>query len=144
MRIFIDRDHNAIEFADRIVASLAATNDIVYLQSPIETPYPVIANNLANLVVANHNSLGILLCKTGIGMSIVANKTTGVYADNCTTIRECRSFKRYNWGNVLCIGSNILTYDRAIRICEVFIKTKYDFKRKERIGLVQRIEGHHE
>lgn len=140
MRIYIDRDHNAVEFTEAVVSALSALYNVVFLQSPLECPYPSVAEKLSKIVSKEKDALGILICKTGIGMSIVANKIKGIYAANCSTMKQCYMFKKNNMGNVLCLGANTMSVERAIRICKVFIETKFDDKNIGRINTIKTIE----
>ena len=136
MTVFLDRDHNAVEFADELYAKLSLNYNIEYLKSPIEKPYPIIAYNLAQKVKSTENSLGILICKTGIGMAIVANKVSGIYASNCRTVKESINFKSCNNGNVLCLGASILSIAHAAKICGTFLDTAFNVTHAGRIELI--------
>ena len=140
MRVFVDRDHNAVEFTQQLIPKLDKSINIVCLESSLDTPYPLIAKKLAERVVKNEKSLGILICKTGIGMAIVANKTKGAYACNCKSVEDAFQFRRYNMGNILCLGAEKITIEEAVAICEEFFNTYFDNNKNDRIELIREIE----
>lgn len=141
MRVFVDRDHNAVEFAQQLISKLDKSINIVCLESPLDMPYPMIAKKLSELVVENENSLGILICKTGIGMSIVANKIKGAYAYNCKSVEDAFQFRRFNRGNILCLGAEIISIEEAVAICNEFFNVCFDERKKGRIELIKEIEN---
>lgn len=138
--VFLDRDHNGVELADSIYNALSSVYQIHYFASTLDLPYPLIAKNMVNQMRTMPGAVGILVCKTGIGMSIVANKYSGVFANNCKTIKECERFRKMNNGNVLCLGSECVSKKRAIRICEVFLTTAFDQSNQNRIHLISEIQ----
>lgn len=140
MIIYMDRDHNAINFAEKVYNVISKAYKVEFLKSDESLPYPLIANNLSKKVASSPDSLGILICKTGIGMSIVANKVKGIYAANCKTAEESRNFKACNKGNVLCFGATSVSLATAIEMCKVFVDTKFDCKNRNRIDLIKLLE----
>ena len=139
MKIYLDRDHNAVDFADKLYAALSQKYDITYIKSPTDMPYPEVAKAFAERIMRDASSRGILICKTGIGMSIVANKFKGVYANNCKSVEECYNFRTCNNGNVLTMGASSVPLDTAIAICETFLDTDFDVKHAGRIELIEKI-----
>lgn len=137
--VFLDRDHNAIEFAESLYENLSKQYEISFLRSSPDTPYPLVAQNMAGLILANPGSLGILICKTGIGMSIVSNKYKGIFANNCKSEEECFYFKSKNNGNVLCLGSKMISVTEAIKICKTFLSTEFDTQNQNRIDLIMQL-----
>ena len=141
MKIFVDCDHHGTVLKKQIIKNLSKQNiQLIDLNYGIEKPYPLIANNLAKTIQKTEHSRGILICKTGIGMSITANKLSGVYANNCNTTQECELFRRINNGNVLCLGAQFLNYHYAIELCKLFILTDFDVKNKNRIDLIETLD----
>lgn len=138
MTIYLDRDHNAIEFTEEIYSKLSEIYNIDFIRTDETVPYPVIAKSMAERVVRNSQSLGILVCKTGIGMSIVSNKVKGAYANNCKTVEECKNFKRCNMGNILCLGATSVTVEEAVNICKAFIDTDFNLVNLPRIDLIKK------
>jgi len=76
--------------------------------------------------------LGVLVCGTGIGMSIAANKVRGVRAAVCTTEFEARMARAHNDANVLCLGSRVVGAGLATQIVEAFLDQRFEGGRHER------------
>lgn len=137
--IFLDRDHNAIEFTEALYENLSEQYELSFLRSAPSIPYPLVAQNMVQAILANPKSLGILICQTGIGMSIVSNKYHGIFANNCKSEEECFYFKSKNNGNLLCLGSRMLSIAEAVRICNVFLTTEFDTQNQNRIDLINQL-----
>ena len=137
MKVYIDSDKHGKELKEDIYNALSYDYKIIDLNFG-EGIYPSVTSNLVSLM--DYNSRGILICRTGIGVSIVANKFRGIYANNCTSIVECEYFRKRNNGNVLCLGTDLLTVDTAINICNVFLETEFDEINRSRIDLIDLIE----
>lgn len=103
--------------------------------------FPDYAEKTANAVVMGSCEMGILICGTGIGMSIAANKIKGIRAALCTTGLHARLARQHNNANILAIGSRTTGKDLALDIVEEFLKTEYLNGRYERrnrkIGLLE-------
>lgn len=91
--------------------------------------YPDIAFKLAEKV-AKTNSKGILMCGTGIGESIVANKVKGIRAANCFNEHTAQKSREHNDSNVLCLGARVLSADEPKKIIKTWLET--DFSKEER------------
>lgn len=140
MQLFIDCDHHGIDLKNAIIAHFKEQNIFITdLALGIEKPYPLVASNMAQQVLATSGSRGILICKTGIGMSIIANKYAGIYANSCSSATECIAFREVNNGNVLCLGTMLLTEKAAFNICKLFIGTDFDPKNSSRIELIEAV-----
>ncbi len=140
MRIYIDCDHHGASLKAAIILYFSQHNiQLVDLNFGIDKPYPLIAKNMASKLYASYNDKGILICNTGIGMSIVANKYPSVYANNCTSIKECSLFRKNNNGNLLCLGVQFVSEELAIKLCETFMFTLFDEKNKKRTELIDSI-----
>jgi ribose 5-phosphate isomerase B len=94
--------------------------------------YPDYARAVAEAVAAGRARLGILVCGTGIGMSIAANKVRGVRAAHCTTEFEARLARAHNDANVLCIGERVVGLGLGGAIVEAFLETSFEGGRHER------------
>ena len=88
--------------------------------------YPDYAYPASEAVAANIADFGILICATGTGMSIMANKMTGVRAANCTSIRMAELARQHNNANVLCMGSRITEIEMAKKIALKFLSTEFE------------------
>jgi RpiB/LacA/LacB family sugar-phosphate isomerase len=94
--------------------------------------YPDIAGTVAQQVASGRNQLGILCCKTGIGMSIAANKVPGIRAALVTSVETATLARRHNNANVLCLGAESVAGDQAPALIEAFFKAPFEGGRHER------------
>ena len=103
--------------------------------------FPDYAEKTANCIVSGRCEKGILICGTGIGMSIAANKIKGIRAALCTTGLHARLARQHNNANILTIGSRTTGNDLALDIIEEFLKTEYlggrYEKRNEKIRILE-------
>lgn len=126
MKIYIATDHRGVEIEKQIVSSLKSNNYEV-IQSNIEhsdvDDYPDFAFEVCNNVANDNDSIGILICGTGIGMSIAANKVKGIRAARCVTPMDAYHTRNDNNANVLCLGYN-QDLNLLLEIIDTFINTK--------------------
>lgn len=104
--------------------------------------YPNFANPVAEAVSAGTISRGILICSTGIGMSIIANRYPGVRASNCTSTYQARITRQHNDSNILCLGGKIVGTYEALDMLHAWLNAEYDGGRHEiSLGLIRETEG---
>ena len=101
--------------------------------------YPDYARQVSEAVVAGRARLGVLVCGTGIGMSIAANKVKGVRAAHCTTEYEARMARGHNDANVLCIGERVVGLGLGGAIVKAFLETPFEAGRHAR--RVEKMKG---
>jgi ribose 5-phosphate isomerase B len=94
--------------------------------------YPDYARQVADAVAAGRARLGLLVCGTGIGMSIAANKVKGVRAAHCTTEYEARMARQHNDANVLCVGERVVGLGLGGAIVKAFLETPFEGGRHEK------------
>ncbi len=94
--------------------------------------YPDFAERVARAVAGGEARLGILVCGTGIGMSIAANKVKGVRAAHCTTEYEARMARAHNDANVLCIGERVVGLGLGGAIVAAFLSQPFEGGRHQR------------
>jgi ribose 5-phosphate isomerase B len=94
--------------------------------------YPDYARKVGEAVAAGRARLGLLVCGTGIGMSIAANKVRGVRAAHCTTEYEARMARLHNDANVLCIGERVVGLGLGGAIVRAFLETAFEGGRHAR------------
>jgi len=103
--------------------------------------YPTYASEVAKAVASGEVNYGILVCGTGIGMEISANKVKHVRAANCTNSTMARLCREHNDANVLCLGSRIVGELLAIDIVEAFLKSNFLGNRHaRRVELIKKLE----
>jgi ribose 5-phosphate isomerase B len=94
--------------------------------------YPDFARRVAEAIGGGKARLGILVCGTGIGMSIAANKVRGVRAAHCATEYEARMARAHNDANVLCIGERVVGLGLGAAIVEAFLRQAFEGGRHQR------------
>jgi len=94
--------------------------------------YPDFASQVSRKVGSGEAAFGVLVCGTGLGMSIVANKYRGVRAAVCTTEFEARATRSHNDANVLCLGERVVGVGLGVAIAEAFFDTRFEGGRHQR------------
>jgi ribose 5-phosphate isomerase B len=94
--------------------------------------YPVIAESVSRSVVSGECALGILICGTGIGMSIAANKISGIRAAVCSDTYSAEMTRRHNDANILALGARVIGPGLALRIIDTFLETPFEGGRHAR------------
>jgi ribose 5-phosphate isomerase B len=94
--------------------------------------YPDFARRVAEAVAAGRARFGLLVCGTGIGMSIAANKVRGVRAAHCTSEYEARMARAHNDANVLCLGERVTGLGMGAAIVKAFLATPFEVGRHQR------------
>jgi len=132
--IFIGSDHGGFELKERIKEFLKEKNiefEDMGCFNAESVDYPDIAKSVA-LKVASSNSKGILICGTGIGMSIAANKIKGVRCALCHDAYTAEFARRHNDANIIAFGGRTTGVEVAKQMVEIFLKTPFDGGRHER------------
>ncbi len=103
--------------------------------------YPEYAAAVAKSVQENENTLGILICGTGIGMSMTANKFKGIRAAVCGDTFSAKMTRRHNDANILCIGARVIGSELAKDIVDIFLENEFEGGRhKIRIDMISELE----
>jgi ribose 5-phosphate isomerase B len=147
MKIALGADHAGYELKDRIKQYLQQKGIDVRdegTSSPESVDYPDYARAVAHQVSERHADLGILVCGSGIGMAIAANKVHGVRAANVSTEYEAGLSREHNNANVLALGARMLKSDEALRIVDKWLATQFaggrHERRVEKIAVLEREE----
>ena len=99
--------------------------------------YPVYAKKVAKEVSENNNLKGILVCGTGIGMSIAANKIKGIRASLCSDTFSARMTRMHNDSNILCLGERVIGTGLALDIVNIWLNTEFEGGRhQKRIDMI--------
>ena len=144
-KIVIGCDHGGLELKNQIIAYLAArgieTCDVgTYTDESCN--YPDYAGALCKKIQSGECELGILVCGTGIGMSIAANKHKGIRAACCSDTFSARMTRMHNDANVLCLGGRVVGMGLACDMVDLFIDTEYEGGRHDlRLAAIANIEN---
>ena len=135
MKIAVGADHAGYELKDKIKQHLEQKAIEVQDQgtnSSESVDYPDFARLVGHQVSQHHADLGILVCGSGIGMAIAANKVEGIRAANVFSEYEARMSREHNDANVLALGARILSADQALAIVDTWLAAKFAGGRHER------------
>ncbi|MCJ7828849.1 MAG: ribose 5-phosphate isomerase B [Dehalococcoidia bacterium] len=129
MRIALGCDHRGLELKQTIMGLLDELGHDYqdfggYNTDPVD--YPDIAKQVAEAVASGEFDQGILICSSGIGMSIAANKVRGIRAALCCTTFGAERARRHNDANVLCLGQDTLDIASALDIVRVYLSTTFE------------------
>ncbi len=103
--------------------------------------YPVYGEQVAKAVASGEFELGILVCGTGIGMSIAANKVKGIRAALCHDCFSAEYTRKHNNANILVLGGRVIGVGHALKIVDIFLSTDFEGGRHaKRIDLITKIE----
>jgi ribose 5-phosphate isomerase B len=106
------------------------------------TDYPKFAYKVAKAVVGGEYDRGILICGTGIGMCITANKVKGIRAALAYNARTAELSRLHNNANILCLGGRELSPEQALEIVEIWIKTPFEGGRHQnRLDMISKLTG---
>lgn len=133
MKIYIGSDHGGYNYKTDLIDFLEEMDHEVIdcgTFSNESVDYPDYAQIVSENVVVDNGSLGILICGTGLGVSIMANKKSGIRAALAHDIFSAKAAKEHNNANVLCIGQRVIGMGLAKMIVETFINT--DFSNEQR------------
>ncbi len=135
MNIAIGCDHAAFELKNAVIEHLKELEIEVIdvgTYSNERTDYPIYADKVSNLVESKEVRYGILICGTGVGMSIAANKHKGIRAVVCSEPYSAAASKRHNQANVLCFGARVVGTGLAFDIVDSFLEAKYEGGRHQK------------
>jgi ribose 5-phosphate isomerase B len=147
MKIVIGCDHAAPDMkndekAELIKMGFEVTD--VGTHSTDSCDYPDIAHALCEKITDGSHRLGILICGTGIGMSIAANKHVGIRAACCSEAFSAELTRRHNDANVLCFGARVIDLTKALELTRIFVTTEYEGltggRHKQRLDKIAAIE----
>lgn len=145
MRIAVAADHGGFGLKDVIAEHLRkAGHDVADLGTHTgdSVDYPTFANTLSKAVADGTHELGVLVCGSGTGMAIAANKVRGVRAANCTNEVLARYARWHNDVNVLCLGERIVGQTLALAIVDAFFSSSFEGGRHQRrVDLINEIES---
>lgn len=147
MRIVIGCDHGGFEHKNAIVEHLRSkgheVNDCgIYELKSVD--YPVIAEKVANEIAAGNAERGILVCGTGIGMSLAANKIKGIRAAAVSEHFSAKYTRLHNNSNIICLGGRVIGIGTALELVDLFIETEFEGGRHaNRVNMITELENKH-
>src|SRR4030042_3107355 len=145
MRIAIGCDHRGLELKQAIMGLLTELGHDYhdfgcYTSDPVD--YPDVAKQVAEPVAAGKFDYGILICSSGIGMSIAANKVKGIRAALCCDITGAELARRHSNANILCLGENAVEPGAALDIVKVYLSSTFEGGRHlRRLEKIRRLEA---
>ncbi len=126
--IAIACDHGGFAYKQTIMQHLA-DRQIEFRDFGTYTPdscdYPDFAKPVARAVASGEYDKGILICGTGIGMSLAANKIRGIRAAVCGDAFSARATREHNDANILCMGARVISEAKALEITDIFLDTPF-------------------
>jgi ribose 5-phosphate isomerase B len=144
MKLAIGCDHVAVELKKIMIDHFEENGHEVIdvgTNSTERTHYPIYANLVCNLVQKKEVDKGILICGTGIGMSIAANKHRGIRAVACSDTFSAKASREHNDTNVLCFGSRVVGQGLACDIADTFLGAEFEGGRHQiRVDMLNDIE----
>lgn len=133
--IILGADHAGYEFKERVKEYLSGLGEKfedegTYSAEPCD--YPIIAEKVARKVENTENSKGILICGSGIGVSIAANKVKGIRAALCMNSELSAMARKHNNANILCLAARFINFEEAKKSIWVFLNTEFEGGRHQR------------
>ncbi len=128
MKLAIGCDHGGFELKKEVLEHLAARGfevTDVGCDSPASCDYPEYSKKVTDLILSGEADLGILICGTGIGMSMAANKERGIRAALCHDVFSAKATREHNNANVLCMGARVVGPGLALMIIDTFLDTPF-------------------
>ncbi|PTQ83963.1 ribose-5-phosphate isomerase [Trichococcus patagoniensis] len=144
MKIAIASDHGGYELKQAIISHLSdkgfEISDFGVDTSAVSVDYPHYAKKVAHAIINNEATSGILVCGTGIGMSIAANKVPGIRAAVVGDVFSARATKEHNNANIICLGQRVLGEGTALMIVDEWLSSDFLGDRHQtRIDLIEEV-----
>ena len=128
-KIYISSDHAGFKLKEIIKKHLLKKKMNYFDLGPSSdsrVDYPDYAHKVSRVVKKNKNNVGILICGSGTGMNIAANKHKNVRAAQCFNLKSTKLSRLHNDANIITLGSRILTKKKALNYVSVFLNTKFE------------------
>ena len=135
MKIAIASDHGGFELKEKIYKYLLDKGYEITnfgTDSTESCDYPVFAKKVCNAILKENFERGILICGTGIGMSIMANRFKGIRAACLSDKYSAQMTRKHNDSNVLCFGARVIDESLAKEIVDIWLKTEYEAGRHQK------------
>ena len=128
-KLFISSDHAGFKLKEEIKKNFKRKYSFIDLgtdNSKISVNYPDYAHALCKKVSKNNKNFGILVCGSGMGMSMAANKHKKIRAAVCYSVKNTKLSRLHNNANIITLGSRLTKKDTAFKCIEAFINTKFE------------------
>jgi len=134
--ILIASDHAGFDLKKELIQKLSAKgfifDDLGCDSSEVSVDYPDFAKKLAKKFIAKKAQFGILICGSGVGISIAANRFKQVRAALCNNVEVAELSRKHNDANIICLGARLINKVNALKIVKVFFATEFEGKRHEK------------
>ena len=128
-KIFISSDHAGYKLKE-LIKNYLDQKKISYIDlgpdNSSKVDYPDYAHKVAKKVKTNKNHIGILVCGSGMGMNIVANKHKNIRAAQCFNLKSTKLSRLHNDANIITLGSRLLSKNNVLKFVGVFLSTKFE------------------
>ena len=128
-KIFIASDHAGYNLKKAVIDKLSKKNIIIDLgtsNSKISVNYPNYAHKLSKKIALNNKNIGILICGSGIGMSMSANRHKKIRAALCYSVKNAKLSRLHNNANIITLGARLINKNTALKCINVFLNTKFE------------------
>ncbi len=128
-KICISSDHAGYSLKEYIKTHFIKKEIALIDLGPYNTSsvdYPDYAKKIARRITSKRSEVGILVCGSGTGMAISANKTKGIRAAVCYNAKSTRLSRQHNNANIIALGSRLIKKDEAMKLIKIFLKTKFE------------------
>jgi len=127
-KIFIASDHAGYKLKNSIIVKFSKKQKIIDLgpKTKDSVDYPDYAKKLSKKVASNSGSFGILVCGSGMGMAIAANKTKNIRAALCYSNKNTKLSRLHNNANIITLGERLINKNKAINLIKTFLSTKFE------------------
>ena len=144
-KIAIASDHGGYELKKNLIAFLTNSNLIINdfgPTNPDSVDYPDYGVKVVKAILENKVDRGIVICGTGIGMSIVVNRFPGIRGTLCSDLNTAKLCREHNDSNILILGGRVIAKDLAMKIVGIWLNTEFEGGRHQRrIDKINKIDG---
>ena len=135
-KVYIASDHAGFKLKSKLLKIFPNIADLG-TKSDESVDYPDFAHKLTKEIIKNKNNFGILICGTGVGMSIAANRKVGIRAGLVNNMKTARLIRKHNDANVLVLPGRFINTNEAKKCVQAFLSTKFESGRhKKRINKI--------
>jgi len=145
LKVYIGSDHRGCDFKKKIIKILEEKEydviDVGAYDPAVSCDYPKIAAKVATQVGKSRNARGILVCMSGIGQAMAANKIKGAYAALCHNVEAAALSRQHNNANILVLGSKFVKAKELKKILDVWFSTEFEGGRHlRRVNQIKKME----